>query len=74
MKRLFILVLSVCWLAPAFAFDPLRTQHFVFYAGPEGQKAAAYLAQSADTILQTMAASLGPAGGRCDRCVCGAGL
>jgi hypothetical protein len=59
MKRLFILVLILCWLAPAFAFAPLRTQHFVFYAGAEGQKAAAYLAQSADAILQHMAASLG---------------
>ncbi|MBN2106365.1 MAG: hypothetical protein JW832_02995 [Deltaproteobacteria bacterium] len=59
MKRLFVLVLILCWLAPAFASAPLRTQHFVFYAGPEGQKAAAYLAQSADAILQNMAASLG---------------
>jgi hypothetical protein len=59
MKRLFILVLILCWLAPAFALAPLRTQHFIFYAGAEGQKAAAYLAQSADAILQNMAASLG---------------
>ena len=58
MKRLFVLVLMMCWLAPAFAFDTLRTQHFVFYAGPDGQKAAVYLAQSADTILQNMAAKL----------------
>ena len=74
MKQLFVLVLIVCWLAPAFAFAPLRTQHFVFYAGAEGQKAAAYLAQSADAILQTHGGKPGHAGGRYDRCVCGAGL
>jgi hypothetical protein len=59
MKRLFVLLLIVCWLAPAFAFETLRTQHFVFYARPDGQKAAAYLAQKADAVLQTMAATLG---------------
>ncbi len=53
------MALIICWLAPAFAFDTLRTQHFVFYAGPDGQKAAAYLAQNADTILETMAGDLG---------------
>jgi hypothetical protein len=59
MKRLFVSVLLICWLAPAFAFETVRTQQFVFYARPEGQKAAAYLAQNADTTMQTMAASLG---------------
>jgi hypothetical protein len=59
MKRLVVFVLMMCWLAPAFAFDTLRSQHFVFYAGPGGQKAAAYLAQSADTIMENMAGSLG---------------
>jgi hypothetical protein len=59
MKQLFVIVLLICWLAPAFAFETARTQHFVFYARPEGQKAAAYLAQNADTTVQTMAAGLG---------------
>ena len=59
MKRLLVIVLLLCSLAPAFAFDTVRTQHFVFYAQPEEQKAAAYLAQLADTTVETMAASLG---------------
>jgi len=43
MKWLLVMVLLLCSLAPACAFDTVRTQHFIFYARPDGQKPASIL-------------------------------